>query len=229
MRPQMHSDASHSNEPKARSTAGGHYFLGNNPRDNQPIFLNGATHSLCQILKFVASSAAEAELGSLFLNAKKGKEMITTLTEMGHPQPPVPIHVDNSTTVGIANKTIKQQRSRAMEMRYFWVQDQVKNKHFIITWYPGSENLGDYHTKHHLASHHTKVRPYYPQQNDSPRYSVRTLPPRVMRGCVKDSLRAHQTRGSLPRVTRRSKHRPDTQEADVAHLTLPTSSHQAMR
>ena len=66
-------------------------------------------HSLCQILKFVASSAAEAELGSSFLNAKKDKESNATLTKMGHPQPPVPIHVDDSTTVGITNKTMKPQ------------------------------------------------------------------------------------------------------------------------
>eukprot|EP00957_Ditylum_brightwellii_P062034 4707792-Ditylum_brightwellii.AAC.1 len=109
------------NEPQARSTAGGHFFLGNKIVDGKPILLNGAVHSLCTILKLVASSAAEAELGALFLNAYQAKPMCVALEEMGHPQPPTPIISDNSTDVGISNRTIKKQCSRAMEMRYFWL------------------------------------------------------------------------------------------------------------
>ena len=37
----VHSDASYLSAPKARSRAGGYYFLGSVPRDNEPIFLNG--------------------------------------------------------------------------------------------------------------------------------------------------------------------------------------------
>ena len=63
---QIHTDSSYLSEPKARSRAAGHYFLGWLPQTNQPIHLNGAIHTLCTVLKFVASSAAEAELGALF-------------------------------------------------------------------------------------------------------------------------------------------------------------------
>ena len=72
---------------------------------------------MCTVLKFVASSAAEAELGALFLNIKEGQVLRLTLEEMGHPQPPTPIHCKNATAVGIANKTVKKHRSRPMEMR----------------------------------------------------------------------------------------------------------------
>jgi hypothetical protein len=41
-----------------------------------------------------------------------------------------------------------------MEMRYFWVVDQVTNQHVRVQWYPGLENLGDYVTKHHGPKHH---------------------------------------------------------------------------
>ena len=126
----IHSDASYLTAPKSRSRAGGHYFLGAIPVDNQPIKLNGPIHSLCTILKFVASSAAEAELGALFLNACKAKIMRLTLQELGHKQPPTPIHVDNTTIVGIVNNTIKRQRSRSMEMRYFWLLDGEAQKYF---------------------------------------------------------------------------------------------------
>jgi hypothetical protein len=126
----VHSDASYLSAPKARSRATGYYFLGSLPKDGQPIPLNGAIHVLYTLLKFVASSAAEAELGALFLNAKQAKIMRLALEELGHPQPPTPIHIDNSTTVGIVNNTVKRQQSRSMEMRYFWLLDGEAQKQF---------------------------------------------------------------------------------------------------
>ena len=77
------------------------------------------------MLKFVAASAAEAELGALFINGKETKILRLILEEMGHPQPPTPVHCDNKTATGIANDTVKRHRSRSMEMRYVWVTDQV--------------------------------------------------------------------------------------------------------
>ena len=62
---------------------------------------------MCSVLKSVASLAAEAELGAPFLNIKEGRILRLTLNEMGHPQPPTPIHCDNATAVGIANKSVK--------------------------------------------------------------------------------------------------------------------------
>jgi hypothetical protein len=67
----VHSDASYPSAPKACSRAGGYFFLGSLPRDRDPIKLNGAIHVSCTILKLVAASAAEAELGALFLNAQE--------------------------------------------------------------------------------------------------------------------------------------------------------------
>ena len=116
---QTHTDASYLSEPKDQSRAAGHYFLGWLPQNNQPIRLNVAIYTLCTVLKSVASSAAESELGALFLNIKEGRVLRLTLEEMGHPQPPTPIHCDNATAVGIANETVKKHRSRPMEMRYF--------------------------------------------------------------------------------------------------------------
>jgi hypothetical protein len=58
----------------------------------------------------VAASAAEAELDTLFLNAQEAKVIQLILEELGHPQPPTPIHIDNTTTVGnVSNNTITQQ------------------------------------------------------------------------------------------------------------------------
>jgi hypothetical protein len=89
------------------------------PRDGSPIQNNDAVRITCTILKLVAASMAEAELGTLFLNAQEAKVIQLILEELGHPQPPTPIHIDNTTTVGIVKNTIKQQHLRAMVMRYF--------------------------------------------------------------------------------------------------------------
>ena len=93
----VHSDASYLSIPRASSRAPVIFFLGSLPQAGKPILLNGAIHVLCMILKFVAASAAEVELGALFLNAKEAKIMRITLAELGHQQPPTPIHINNST------------------------------------------------------------------------------------------------------------------------------------
>ena len=104
-----HSNVSYLMPPKARSRAGGHFFLGSLPKNGCPIRLNGAILTNCTILKCVAASAAEAELSALFPNAIEAKIMRLTLEEMGHPQPPTPIHCDNTTALGIVSNSIKRQ------------------------------------------------------------------------------------------------------------------------
>ena len=151
----VHSDASYLSATNARSRSAGYYFLGSVPKNRQTIKLNGEIHVLCNVLKLVASSESEAELGALFLNAKEAKILWLTLEELGHKQPPTPIHVDNSTTVRIVNNTIKRQKSRSMEMRYFWLLYGSIQKIFDFSYQPGLENLADCPSKHHPGSHHT--------------------------------------------------------------------------
>ena len=79
---------------------------------------------------------------------------------MGHPQPQTLIHVDNITCVGIANNTIKRQRPRAMEMRYFWLLCQTTQRYIKVYYQPGAENMGDFPSKAHTDHIHKHVRPY---------------------------------------------------------------------
>jgi hypothetical protein len=60
-----------------------------------------------------------------------------TLEDLGHPQPPIPVHCNNATAVGIANNTIKRQRSCAMEMKYFWTCEKDARKYFHLSGTPG--------------------------------------------------------------------------------------------
>ena len=53
---------------------------------------------------------------------------------MGHSQPLTPVQVDNSTALGIATGTIKQRKSQAMDMRFYWIRDrkiEKKNSTYI--------------------------------------------------------------------------------------------------
>ena len=145
----IHSDASYCSAGRGRSRTGGYFFLGIILVKLQPIKLNVNIHITCAILKLVAASAAEPELGALFLNAREAKILRITLHKLGHPQPPAPICVDNTTEVGIVNNKIKRQLSRAMELRYFWIIDQYCQKYLDISHQPGQEILGNYPKKHH--------------------------------------------------------------------------------
>ena len=198
----VHSDASYLTAAKARSRAGGHYFLGSIPIDGHPIKLNAAIHSLCTILKMVVSSAAEAELGALFLNAKEARIIRLTLKELGHPQPPTPIHIDNTTVIGIVNNTIKRQRSRAMEMKFFWLLDKQAQSEFKFYYHPGQENLGDYHTKAFTAKDTNRARPFYVHDKHSPRILVRAFMPSLRRWRVGNIPSPYVCRKPLPVLPR---------------------------
>jgi hypothetical protein len=91
----IHSDASYLSEPKFCSRAGGHMFMAGH--DKIPIN-NGAVLNISKIIWAVMPSAAEAELGALFINAKTAVSMRQTLTELGHPQPRTPMQTDNAPT-----------------------------------------------------------------------------------------------------------------------------------
>jgi hypothetical protein len=143
-----------------------------------------AFHVSSTILRFVVASAAEAELRALYHICQMGIIFRLTLTEIGHPQPKTPVHCNNAMAVGIANNSIKRQRSRSMEMRFFWVGDKIAQNMYDVSWHPRMENLADYQSKHHLGSHHVNVRPWYLHMENSPRYLPRAQSQSTLKGCV---------------------------------------------
>jgi hypothetical protein len=154
----IHSDASYLPKPESRSRASGHFILSDMPTDPtkgptkpRP---NGAIHTVCHILRNVMASAAESKVGALFLNCQEAIPLRNTLIKLGHPQPPIPLQTDNTTTAGFTKDTMKQKRSKAMDMCFHWIKCCVRQKYFRVYWRPGSENLANYHTKHHSTTHH---------------------------------------------------------------------------
>jgi hypothetical protein len=112
-------------------------------------------------MRNVMSSAVEAECGALFDNTKEGVPLRNMLNKMEYPQPLTPVQVDKSTTNGFAHKQIKQQKSKSMDVWFYWVQDRVAQKQFNVYWRPGATNLADYFMKHDSPSHHRRERSTY--------------------------------------------------------------------
>jgi hypothetical protein len=171
----IHSDASYLAGPKARSRGGGHYYLGSKP-SSSPEPAQRPLLDRSNVIHNVMGSAAEAEVGALYDNLREAVPLRNTLHEMGHPQPPTPVQVNNSTANRFAHKQIKQQKSKAMQMRFYWIQDRVKQKQFHVYWRSGPTNLADYFTKHHSPAYHQQIRSTY--------VNTLNLLSQVLRGCI---------------------------------------------
>ena len=134
-----HSDAAYLVASEARSRAGGFTYFGNS--EDKVQIINSPISVMAKIIKAVMSSAAEAEIGALFMNAQKLLPLRITCEELGHPQPPTPMRTDNITASSIINKNFKQNRSKAIDMRFYWLIDHQKQGKFQIYWERGTTNL----------------------------------------------------------------------------------------
>jgi hypothetical protein len=141
MQLQIQSDASYLCRTKARSVLGGLHYLGTLDQINGPFFCTS------KVISCVVSSAAEAELGAAFQNAQKGAQFRNTLIEIGYPQQPTPILVDNTVAEGLARDTINARRSKSMDVRFFWLRDRVRQAQFCISHLAGRFNISDFFTK----------------------------------------------------------------------------------
>eukprot|EP00804_Cyclotella_cryptica_P005680 CCRYP_000048-RB/>CCRYP_000048-RB protein AED:0.40 eAED:0.38 QI:0/-1/0/1/-1/0/1/0/144 len=107
------------------------------------------------------SLAAEAELGALYINAREVIPQQHLLNELGHPKPPTPIQINNSTALGMVTNIIQPKRTKGMVMRFHWLRCHENQKQFCTYWHAGTTNLADYVTKHHLTIHHQSIRATY--------------------------------------------------------------------
>ncbi len=59
---------------------------------------------------------------------------------------------------------------KVMDMRFHWLQCRDAQGQFRHYWRPGTQNLADYFTKHHPATHHKSVRPTILTAVNDPEY-----------------------------------------------------------
>ncbi len=126
----IHSNALYLSKAKAQNRAGGHMIMAG--KDKIP-HSNGAVINISQIILAVMSSAAEVELGALFINAKTAFSMQQTLQELGHPQPLTPMQTDITAEQAPLTNKIMPKALKAMDMCYTGYAVARPKANFVTT------------------------------------------------------------------------------------------------
>jgi hypothetical protein len=138
---QVLSDASYLCRPGAKSVYGILCYLGSQ------LGINGPLVCKSKMINSVVSSVAEAELAGAFNAAQAAVPLRRTLHDLGYPQPATLLRIDNTVAIQLANATINAKRSKAMDMRFFWIVDRIRQGQFKTLHIPGVWNLADFFTK----------------------------------------------------------------------------------
>ena len=131
-----HSDAFYVSELEAKSCICGFSFLSDcavidttkplNESPNAQARVSGGVAIECKILWHVVSLATKAKVGAAFETARSAYTLLQALEDMGHTQPPTYMQTKNTTAQRITTRTF----SRAMDMKFFWPWDWIKQGHF---------------------------------------------------------------------------------------------------
>eukprot|EP00957_Ditylum_brightwellii_P058831 4460424-Ditylum_brightwellii.AAC.1 len=78
------------------------------------------------------------------------------LEEIGQPQPATPIATDNSTAEGIMNANVQQKQSKAIDTRFYWMQDCIWQGQFYVYLESGTKKLANYLSKYYPLAYHRK-------------------------------------------------------------------------
>jgi hypothetical protein len=138
---QMLSDASYLSRQWAKSVYGFICYLGSE------LGINGPLVCKSKMINSVVSSVAEAELAGGFNAAQAGVSLRRTLHDLGYPQPATVLRIDNTVAISLANANINAKRSKAMDMRFFWIVDRIRQGQFKTLHIAGIWNLADFFTK----------------------------------------------------------------------------------
>jgi hypothetical protein len=152
------SDASYLSRPRAGSVAGGLSILGD---DDDLAPLNHPISAHSTRIPVVCSFVAEAEYAGLFAAARIATNERQILHDMGHPQPPTPLHCDNEVAIGLATNTINLKMSKSLDMRFHWLRDRVQQGHFRPIFVQGLKNVADFLTKALPVARHRVLAPFF--------------------------------------------------------------------
>jgi hypothetical protein len=146
------SDGSHLSQENAGSIAGGYHYCGNH--SDAPTTLNGAILPVCSSIPTVCGAASETEYAALYVNGQHAYFERVVLESLGYPQAATKLYADNKAAVGIATDSVKLRKSKAIDMRYHWIRDRVRQKVFDVIWAEGKGNDADFFTKLQPSARH---------------------------------------------------------------------------
>ena len=153
----IQSGGSHLSRPHSKSVAGGIHYLGT----TDPFFLNAPIHVQSTTIPVNTAAVSETEYAGCFANGQIGTDERSALKNLGYPQPPTIILCDNECAVGLASDTVRAKKSKAIDSRFDWIRDRVRQKQFIVSFLPGSLNLADFFTKSLPKWKHQELAPLH--------------------------------------------------------------------
>ena len=72
-------------------------------------------------MKTIMSSAAEAEIGAMYGNAREAVPARQSLNEMGHRQPRTPMQTENTAAYSVVTNNVQTKRTKTMDMCFNWL------------------------------------------------------------------------------------------------------------
>ena len=130
-------DASYAVHHDMRSHTGGVLTLGRGP-----------IHCRSTRQKLMTKSSTEAELVGLSDGLSQASWLRNFLICQGYPPLPIVQFQDNLSTITLATKgRSTSERTRHIEIRYFWICDQVERGQLVLQHQPTDDMLADYFTK----------------------------------------------------------------------------------
>ena len=95
----------------------------------------------------------DAEYYAMGDASKEGIHLNTTLSELHEPMPtslskePVPIQVDNTSAIKLANNPVFHKRSKHIEIRHHFIRQLVEDNLITFVFVGTAENIADMFTK----------------------------------------------------------------------------------
>ena len=134
----LYVDASFAEEPKRVSRTGFYMTMG----ESALIIARSVKQ------KLVTRSTMESEIVAIDDSSSVVMLVENTATIMGIPLGPVIIYEDNQSTItAIKNGTTSAERTRHIDVKYFWLHDKIKSGKMILRYIKSEENIADYFTK----------------------------------------------------------------------------------
>jgi hypothetical protein len=133
-----YSDADFAGNPDTRRSTTGTIFT----------MFGAAVNWRTRLQKLVTLSTFEAELVALCETAKEALWMTELLENLDIKlEGPVTIYEDNAAALAVATSGRRQARNKWMDLRYFWIHEQIARGVFDIKKIHTSEMLADIFTK----------------------------------------------------------------------------------
>ena len=120
---------------------------------------NGTIFAQSRKQRLVSKSSFEAELISLSDGSSQVLWSREFLAAQGYVTPPAKVYQDNKSTIISAEKgRSTSDRTRHVNIRYYWVKDRIDNKEMLLEYLPTADMTADILTKPLQGEQFRKLR-----------------------------------------------------------------------